>query len=170
MQFNFGVAILSSSLSIFGALAIVVHYLGSGAAYGGGGGSSLDSSPSSHGSRSDSRLNGNNDSPLLSPAASTTETSTAAGKVIYRKLLFYLSLADFGTAIVYLGNCLFTPSDIGCSTIAVLGIYFPVASFLLTDCIAYVTLKLSFGAKLPVLSRMLYISRCSHPWFRLSSF
>ena len=49
-------------------------------------------------------------------------------------------------------------SSAGCDTVGVLGIYFPVTSFLLTDCIAYATYRLSFGNSVPKLLGMLLFS------------
>lgn len=58
-----------------------------------------------------------------------------------RDLIFWLSFADFGSSFIYLLSS-FESSDDGsnsdlCQTYALLSIFFPVASFLWTDFIAY---------------------------------
>lgn len=58
-----------------------------------------------------------------------------------RDLIFWLSFTDFATSVVYLMSSLETNKDgknsTLCQTYALLGIFFPVASFLWTDFIAY---------------------------------
>ena len=51
-----------------------------------------------------------------------------------RQLLLWLSVADLFTAIIYM-----VPAQDGpyCTVQSLVGMYFPIASFLLTDCIAY---------------------------------
>lgn len=52
------------------------------------------------------------------------------------KLLFLLSIADLLTAVSYMVNVLVFSTDTTCKALALVGIYFPVASFLWTDCIS----------------------------------
>jgi hypothetical protein len=57
-----------------------------------------------------------------------------------KKLLFYLCVCDFGTALTYFVQTFDTDNSSSmtwCKTIALLGIFFPVASFLWTDLIGY---------------------------------
>jgi hypothetical protein len=61
-----------------------------------------------------------------------------------RKLLVWLCIADFLTAVVYIFPTQINSSNDLCVAQAFLGIYFPVASFVWTDCIAlYVYLIVS---------------------------
>jgi hypothetical protein len=55
-----------------------------------------------------------------------------------RQLIFWLSLTDFGTSVVYFLSSFetSTKNTDSCQTLALLGIFFPVASFLWTDFIA----------------------------------
>lgn len=56
-----------------------------------------------------------------------------------RQLIFWLSVSDFGTSVVYFLST-FEHSDRNtsiCKTLALLGIFFPVASFFWTDFIAW---------------------------------
>ena len=56
-----------------------------------------------------------------------------------RKLLCFLSLSDFFTAAVYIiPRKLVGPGGPMCDMQSLLGIFFPVSSFLWTDCITYV--------------------------------
>lgn len=54
-----------------------------------------------------------------------------------RILLLWLSFADFLSSCVYFVQTFHTEGNSICETSALLGIFFPVASFLWTDCIAY---------------------------------
>ena len=83
------------------------------------------------------------------------------------KLLFILSCADLLTSISYLANVLtFKIHD--CTILAAVDIYFPVASFLWTDCIGiFVFVSV---ARLRQLDRKAYISeRTLFTWFHVVS-
>ena len=54
-----------------------------------------------------------------------------------RILLFWLSITDFISSLVYLQQTFYSPGEVDCTISSLLGIYFPVASFLWTDCIAF---------------------------------
>ena len=67
-----------------------------------------------------------------------------------RRLLLWLSVADLGTAVVYIGNLSACPDCDGCSEISqmlftIFGMFFPVASFLWTDCIGVYVYAASTG-------------------------
>jgi len=51
------------------------------------------------------------------------------------RLLFWLSVSDLLTSASYLTNVLYFGNDDTCKYLAVVDIYFPVVSFLWTDCI-----------------------------------
>jgi len=56
-----------------------------------------------------------------------------------RRLLMWLSVADAASSLNYILSAAFPPTDSSsfCDAQALIGIYFPVASFLWTDCIAW---------------------------------
>lgn len=60
-------------------------------------------------------------------------------KKMGKVLLLWLSVSDFFTPLIYIIQCFYESADDSdfCKTFALLGIFFPVASFLWTDVIAY---------------------------------